>query len=73
MPTRITERRIGDVTILQVSGRVILGDGAAELRARMIPDTTTGVPWSEPAPGKANTHFGASRWIVVLLICVSVV
>jgi len=35
MPTRITDRRIGDVTILQVSGRVILGDGAAELRARM--------------------------------------
>ena len=35
MPTRITERRIGDITILQVSGRVILGDGAAELRARM--------------------------------------
>lgn len=35
MPTRITERRIGDVTILQVSGRVILGDGAGELRARM--------------------------------------
>src|SRR6185503_8327194 len=35
MPTRITERRIGDVTVLQVSGRIILGDGAAELRARM--------------------------------------
>jgi anti-sigma B factor antagonist len=35
MPTRITERRIGDVTILQVSGRVVLGDGASELRAYM--------------------------------------
>ncbi len=35
MPTKITERRIGDVTILQVSGHVILGDGAPELRARM--------------------------------------
>src|SRR6476469_4848491 len=35
MPTRITERRIGDVTVLQVSGRVVLGDGAPELRARM--------------------------------------
>lgn len=35
MPTRITDRRIGDVTILQVSGRIILGDGAAELRTRM--------------------------------------
>ena len=35
MPTRIIERRIGDVTILQVSGRVVLGDGAAELRARL--------------------------------------
>ncbi len=35
MPTRIIERRIGDVTILQISGRVVLGDGAAELRARM--------------------------------------
>src|SRR5205814_944542 len=27
MPTKITDRRIGDVTILQVSGHVILGDG----------------------------------------------
>lgn len=35
MPTKITERRIGDVTILQVTGRVILGDGAAELRSCM--------------------------------------
>jgi anti-sigma B factor antagonist len=35
MSTRITERRIGDVTVLQVAGRVVLGDGAAELRARM--------------------------------------
>ena len=35
MSTRITERRIGDVTVLQVAGRVILGDGAAELRSRM--------------------------------------
>lgn len=35
MATRITERRIGDVTVLHVAGRVILGDGAAELRARI--------------------------------------
>ena len=35
MPTRITERRIGDVTVLQLSGRIVLGDGAAELRAYM--------------------------------------
>ena len=35
MSTRITERRIGDVTVLQVAGRVILGDGATELRSRM--------------------------------------
>ena len=35
MPTRITERRIGDVTVLQLSGRIVLGDGAAELRSRM--------------------------------------
>jgi anti-sigma B factor antagonist len=35
MPTTITERRIGDVTILQLSGRIVLGDGAAELRACM--------------------------------------
>ena len=35
MSTRITERRIGDVTVLQVAGRVILGDGASELRSRM--------------------------------------
>jgi anti-sigma B factor antagonist len=35
MPTRIIERRIGDVMVLQVSGRVVLGDGAAELRTRL--------------------------------------
>jgi len=35
MSTRITERRIGDVTVLQVAGRIILGDGAGELRSRM--------------------------------------
>jgi anti-sigma B factor antagonist len=35
MSTRITERRIGDVTVLQVAGRIVLGDGATELRARM--------------------------------------
>ena len=35
MSTRITEHRIGDVTVLQVTGRVILGDGASELRSRM--------------------------------------
>lgn len=35
MPTRLTERRIGDVTVLQISGRIVLGDGAAELRSRM--------------------------------------
>lgn len=34
MSTRITERRIGDVTVLQVAGRIVLGDGASELRAR---------------------------------------
>ena len=33
MSTRITERRIGDVTILHIVGRVVLGDGAAELRS----------------------------------------
>ena len=26
---------IGDVTVLQVAGRIVLGDGAAELRSRM--------------------------------------
>ncbi len=35
MPTRITERRIGDVSVLHVAGRIILGDGAAELRSRI--------------------------------------
>ena len=35
MPTSIAERRIGDVTLLHVSGRIVLGDGASELRARM--------------------------------------
>ena len=35
MSTRITERRIGDVTVVQVAGRIVLGDGAAELRSRM--------------------------------------
>ena len=31
----ITERRIGDVTILRLGGRVVFGDGAPELRARI--------------------------------------
>jgi anti-anti-sigma factor len=31
----ITERRIGDVTLLQVAGRVVFGDGAPELRAHI--------------------------------------
>jgi anti-anti-sigma factor len=35
MPTTITEQRIGDVTVLHLSGRIVLGDGAAELRSRM--------------------------------------
>ena len=35
MATRITERRIGDVTLLQPAGRIVFGDGAGELRARL--------------------------------------
>jgi anti-anti-sigma factor len=35
MPTTITEQRIGDVMVLRLSGRIVLGDGAAELRSRM--------------------------------------
>ena len=35
MATRITERRIGDVTLLQLTGRIVFGDGAGELRAHM--------------------------------------
>lgn len=31
----ITEVRIGDVTVLRLGGRVIFGDGATELRARL--------------------------------------
>jgi anti-anti-sigma factor len=35
MAMTITERRIGDVTVLQLGGRIVYGDGAAELRARL--------------------------------------
>jgi anti-sigma B factor antagonist len=35
MSITISERRIGDITILRLGGRVVLGDGAAELRARI--------------------------------------
>ena len=35
MAMTITEQRIGDVTVLRLGGRVIFGDGATELRARM--------------------------------------
>ena len=31
----ITERRVGDVTVLQLGGRIVFGDGASELRARL--------------------------------------
>ena len=35
MADRITERRIGDITLLQLTGRIVFGDGAGELRAHM--------------------------------------
>ena len=35
MAMTITEVRIGDVTVLRLGGRVIFGDGATELRARL--------------------------------------
>jgi anti-sigma B factor antagonist len=35
MTMTITERRIGDVTLLRLGGRIVFGDGAAELRARL--------------------------------------
>src|SRR5689334_9396673 len=35
MSITITERRVGDVTLLRVGGRVVFGDGAPELRARI--------------------------------------
>lgn len=35
MATTISERRIGDVTILEVRGRVVFPDGATALRARI--------------------------------------
>jgi anti-anti-sigma factor len=35
MTMTVTERRIGDVTLLRVGGRVVFGDGAPELRARI--------------------------------------
>jgi anti-sigma B factor antagonist len=35
MAMTITEERIGDVTVLRLGGRVIFGDGATELRARL--------------------------------------
>jgi anti-sigma B factor antagonist len=31
----ITESRVGDVTLLRVRGRIVFGDGASELRARL--------------------------------------
>ena len=35
MAMTITERRVGDVTVLQLGGRIVFGDGAPELRARL--------------------------------------
>ena len=35
MAMTITERRVGDVTVLRLGGRIVFGDGAAELRARL--------------------------------------
>jgi anti-sigma B factor antagonist len=35
MTMTLTERRTGDVTLLRVGGRVVFGDGAPELRARI--------------------------------------
>ena len=35
MAMTITERRIGDVTLLRLGGRIVFGDGASELRARL--------------------------------------
>jgi anti-sigma B factor antagonist len=35
MAIKITERRIGDVTVLHLRGRIVFGDGAAELRAHL--------------------------------------
>ena len=35
MAMTITEVRIGDVTVLRLGGRVIFGDGATDLRARL--------------------------------------
>ena len=35
MAMTITERRVKDVTVLQLGGRIVFGDGASELRARL--------------------------------------
>jgi anti-sigma B factor antagonist len=35
MAITITERRVGDITILEVTGRIVFYDGAAILRAHM--------------------------------------
>lgn len=35
MAMTITERRIGDVTLLRLGGRIVFGDGASELRAHL--------------------------------------
>lgn len=35
MAMTITEHRVGDVTVLQLGGRIVFGDGAGELRARL--------------------------------------
>jgi anti-sigma B factor antagonist len=35
MAMTISERRIGDVTLLRLGGRIVFGDGASELRAHL--------------------------------------
>ena len=35
MAVTITEKRVGDVTLLQLGGRIVFGDGAGELRQRI--------------------------------------
>jgi anti-sigma B factor antagonist len=35
MAMTISERRIGDVTLLRLRGRIVFGDGASELRAHL--------------------------------------
>jgi anti-sigma B factor antagonist len=43
MSVKLTTRQVGDVTIIDVSGRITLGDGSSAIRDEMLDLTTSGV------------------------------